>query len=767
MKMLIVESKAKAKTIQKYLGKTYLVRACNGHVQDLPTGKHKDARKAMWASKEDSLPQPPWDFTQRAKKTVDMLQKDASKANVDEILLATDPDREGEFIAWRLSELLGDIAPCRRIIFHEITMPAIEEAISAAAEIDINLVDAAKVRRFMDRLVGYRTSKFARSWRLKSMGRVQTPTLGFVVDKELEREAFVPTPYFAVKADAQGINFNARFHESGDEDAWRDQDGKFDSSRTNDEALGKSAYESLVKEDNLVISTNKPSTYTRRAQPPFTTDALLQSAGSRWSSWTPKRTMRVASELYNAGHITYIRTDSTRTSGTARTTVKELIEKRWGSDHIGSGVLGKQDDSAQDAHEAIRPTRPEILAPEDIGNDGLQLYQLIWARFTASQMNNSEYQRRSLVAEVNGFSKTLTGTYSWRTHAGWEEAFENIATSHPKTTEPDFNIEEGASLKIDKNDDSPSYIEDETKPPRRYRQHSLVAVMKDQGIGRPSTYATTIAKLLERKYVDDEGGSLVPTEQGRLCWLEVAPMYTSQDDESQVSFLFSAEFTAGMEERLDAIEVGNRGAPSVWNGFTLHFRTLHATAQEIRRSKPTPNQMNKFRQLTSKMALSEIAEHLNNRDAESLTGSEMSDVIKALLELGSPPATEKQANFVISLVDDIEGLELDEALATEELEDIDEMTMEQASALITTLIDKRDEIPRPASDKQLKLIKQKIEQLESTEEDVCKLVGVKSLSELTGGRKGNASTLITELINKTGGPRRGRGRKRGGKGKKK
>jgi hypothetical protein len=244
-------------------------------------------------------------------------------------------------------------------------------------------------------------------------------------------------------------------------------------------------------------------------------------------------------------------------------------------------------------------------------------------------------------------------------------------------------------------------------------------------------------------------------------------MYTSQDDKTQLSFLFSAEFTADMEERLDAIEVGKKGAPSIWNGFTLHFRELHTAAQEIRRSKPTPNQMRKFQQLTSKMALSEIAEHLDNRDPESLTGPEMSDVIKALLELGSPPATEKQAKFVISLVDDIEGLELDEALATVKLEDIDEMTMEQAGILITTLIEKREEIPRPASDKQINLIKKKIEQLETTEEDVCKLVGAKLLSELTGGRKGTASTLITELINKTGGPRRGRGKKRGGKGKKK
>ncbi len=763
--MLIVESKAKAKTIQKYLGKSFIVRASNGHVQDLPTGKHKDARKAMWASKEDDLPSPPWDFTQRAKKTVEGLQRDASEGNVDEILLATDPDREGEFIAWRLSELLGDIAPCKRIIFHEITKPAIEAALDAATDIDNNLVDAAKVRRFMDRLVGYRTSKFARSWRLKSMGRVQTPTLGFVVDKELEREAFIPTPYFSVKVDANDITFSARFHESGDDDAWKDREGKFDSSRTNDEDLAKEAYNSLVASDTISISQNKPSTYTRRAQPPFTTDALLQAAGGRWSGWTPRRTMRVASELYNAGHITYIRTDSTRTSGPARAAIKELIEKRWGADHLGSGVMGKKDESSQDAHEAIRPTRPEIIAPEGIGNEELQIYQLIWARFAASQMNNSEYQRRSLVAEVSGFSKTLTGTYSWRTHAGWEAAFENISTSQPNTTAPDFDIDEGSLLTINKSDENPTFIEDETKPPRRFRQHSLVAEMKERGIGRPSTYATTISKLLEREYVLEEGGSLQPTADGRLCWLDVAPMYTSQDEESHISFLFSAQFTADMEERLDLIELGQRGAPSVWNGFTDHFRTLHTAAQELRRETPTPNQIRKFNQLTSRMEPSEISEHLGGREVSDFSGPEMSDLIKALLELGSPPATEKQVKFVLSLVDDLPGVELDEVLASVELDDILNLTMEKASTLINSLMEKRDEIPRPPSDKQIKLIKQKIEQLESTEEDICKLVGLKSIDELTGGRKGTASDLIGELIKKTGGNRR-RGRGKGkGKGK--
>jgi DNA topoisomerase-1 len=763
MKMLIVESKAKSKTIQKYLGKSFIVRACMGHVQDLPSGKHKDARKAMWASKEDALPNPPWDWTERAQKTVQKLIKEANEGDVDEILLATDPDREGEFIAWRLSEILSDIAPCKRIVFHEITKSAINEAIENSTEIDVNLVDAAKVRRFMDRLVGFRTSNFARSWRLKSMGRVQTPTIGFVVERELEREAFIPTPYFSVSAIAEGINFSARFHDSADDDAWRDQEGKFDSSRTNDEDLAKEAFESLKSASSITITENKESTYTRRASPPFTTDALLQAAGGRWSNWTPKKTMRVAGDLYNAGHITYIRTDSTRTNSASRVAVKKVIEERWGADHLGSGVLGKNDGSAQDAHEAIRPTRSDVLEPQGLGADELQLYRLIWARFAASQMSNSEFQRRSLTTEVAGFSKTLTGTYSWRTHAGWEAAFEQLERKLPKTTAPDFDISVGASLTLDKSDDSPSFIEDETKPPRRFRQHTLVAEMKGQGIGRPSTYATTISKLFERKYVVEEGGSLKPTKEGRLCWLEVAPMYTQKDEDSEVAFLFSPQFTADMEERLDSIELGERGAPSVWNGFTVHFRNLHAAAQDIRRLTPTPNQLLKFNQLTQKMPASQVDEYLCGKKPEKLTGPEMSDIIKQLLELGSPPASDKQVNFVISLVDSIEDLDLDGALSKVDLNDIDGLTMDKASALIGILIEKRDEIPRPPSEPQLKLLNQKLEQLKITEEEACKMVGVNSFDELFGGPKGNASELIGLLIKKTGGRK---GRRRGkGKGK--
>ena len=762
MDLLIVESNAKAKTIQKYLGKKYIVRACKGHVQDLPSGKHEQARKAMWAAAKDQLPEPPWDWTDNAKRIVDGIRREAKKAKVDNIFIATDPDREGEFIAWRLEEILGDIADVHRIIFHEITKSAVEGALSKPSKVNMFLVDAAKVRRYMDRLVGFRTSKFARSWKLQSMGRVQTPTLGFVVDRELEREAFVPTPYFAVKADAQGIQFNARFHESADGDAWRDQDGKFDANRTNDKELAEQAFQSLTDNEALKIDTVKASKPTRRAQPPFTTDTMLQAAGGRWS-WTPAQTMRAAGELYNGGHITYLRTDSTRTSAASRATVKEVIERNWGADHIGKGVLGKQDGAAQDAHEAIRPTRPAISQPDGIDDKQMKLYRLIWARFAASQMNESRYERRSLNTSVDGFPRPLTGTVSWRVHAGWEAAYEGIERSPPRLEPPSFSIDVGDEIVIDEGDENPTLVEDETKPPRRFRQHTLVAEMKEKGIGRPSTYATTIAKLLTRKYVVEEGGSLQPTDVGRLLWTKVAPMYSEESDEAKVAFLFSAEFTAEMEDRLDKIEVNERSAPSVWDGFTSHFKQLHTSAQERRRQTPTPNQLGKFNRLTSHRSKADIKKILDGRKAEEFTGPEMSELIKKLLEEGSPPATEKQTNFIISLIDQIGDLPLDEALSTVESNDISTLTMEQASDLIGKLIEVRDSKPRPASEPQLKLLRDKTTETKLSEEDMCKLVGAKSFDELTGGPKGNASELIGLMIERTGGRRKGRrgGRKKG------
>jgi DNA topoisomerase-1 len=763
MQLVVVESKAKAKTIQRYLGNKFIVMASNGHVQDLPNNKkNPDGRKAMWAASEDELPSPPWEWTERSQKVVSEMRRRAKDAEVTGIHVATDPDREGEFIAWRLAELLGSIAKVHRIVFHEITKTAVEAALADPTEVDMQLVEAAKVRRFMDRLVGFRTSKFARSWGLKSMGRVQTPTLGFVVDKELEREAFVPTPYFAVNAIAEGIEFSARFHESGDDDAWRDDKGKFNSRRTFDGDLASLAHDSLVSSRVLAVSASEQKQEKKRPRPPFTTDALLQTAGSSLN-WTPAATMAIAGELYNAGHITYMRTDSTRTSGTARTSMKEYIERTWGADHVGAGVLGpKAKGNVQDAHEAIRPTRTDVVEPEGLSSRQSRLYKIIWARFAASQMTDSRYERISLTCTVDGFDRPLAGSIAWRVHTGWEAAYADIARKQPSTQPPTFDTSVGAQLDLDDIDDNPELIEDETKPPRRFRQHTLVAEMKERGIGRPSTYATTISKLIDREYVKMTDGSLIPTDSGRLLWTEVATMYTETADGNgaKVAFLFSAAFTSDMEDRLDLVEAGERTGPSVWHGFVAHFRQLHGLALEQKRSRPTPNQVRKFHQVVSRRTEAEVSELLGGREIEELSGAEISSLIGQELEKGSPPATEKQTKYVLGLCEQLE-IDLKDALTKVKLEDIDDLTMETASELITQLREIQDELPRPTSEKQLKLIEREVGKAELSEQEACALVELNTYDELTGGRGGTASGLITILLKRNNpGGRKGRRRRK-------
>ena len=251
---MILESGAKARTIKKYLGKGWIVDACNGHVQDLPTrGGTKQDNKAMWSSKEGELPEPPWSWTERAEKIITKLRKMAKTNSVDEIYIATDPDREGEFIAWRLKEIFSDYDSIYRVSFNEITNSAVQEAIKSPREIDMDLVDAAKVRRFMDRLVGFRCSRFSRSWNLASMGRVQTPTLGFIVERELERDAHVPIPYHSAKVESNAVSFKVRFHEKNDDDAWKDDDGKHYPDRTFNGDLAEEAIEQIRTTQELIL----------------------------------------------------------------------------------------------------------------------------------------------------------------------------------------------------------------------------------------------------------------------------------------------------------------------------------------------------------------------------------------------------------------------------------------------------------------------------------------------------------------------------------
>ncbi|MEC7708203.1 MAG: type IA DNA topoisomerase, partial [Candidatus Thermoplasmatota archaeon] len=484
MKLVILESGAKAKTIKKYLGKGWIVDACNGHVQDLPSGrKTKDSSKAMWASKPGELPQPPWSWTDRAERVMSKIKSKAKKSGVDEVYIATDPDREGEFIAWRLGEILSEFDSVKRVTFNEITKDAVSAAISSPSELDMDLVEAAIVRRLMDRLVGFRCSKFCRSWKLKSMGRVQTPTLGYIVEKEIEREAHVPKEYNSVSALSNGVELKVRFHESNDSEAWKDDDGKHFPDRTSNTEIAKLAFDIINTKRSLKLETVKEGNVNRKPKAPFTTDTMLQTSSSTLG-WSISKTSKVASILYQAGHITYIRTDSTRTNANARGEIRKYIESNFGQDFIGDGVgeSGKSKGGVQDAHEAIRPTIPSLL---DVGEDRDEraLYRLIWSRFAASQMSNSIRERRSLTFSCDGLDKPIIGTSTWRTHSGWEEVFSWLY-NEVQTNPPEIGFATGSNWQID--GDAELTI-DFTKPPRRFTESSIIQQMKKDGIGRPST----------------------------------------------------------------------------------------------------------------------------------------------------------------------------------------------------------------------------------------------------------------------------------------
>ena len=742
---MILESGAKARTIKKYLGKGWIVDACNGHVQDLPTrGGTKQDNKAMWSSKEGELPNPPWSYTDRAEKIISKLRKKAQTNSVEEIYIATDPDREGEFIAWRLKEIFSDYDSIYRVSFNEITNSAVQEAIESPRDIDMDLVDAAKVRRFMDRLVGFRCSRFSRSWNLASMGRVQTPTLGFIVERELERDAHVPIPYHSIKVDSNGVSFKVRFHEKDDEGAWKDDDGKHHPDRTFDGELAESAIKKIRDSDGLVLESVREGKTNRKPQPPFTTESMLRAANGRMG-WSIGRTNRVATALYQSGHITYIRTDSTRTSKAARDRIRSLIEKEYGSNHLGSGALGpdakKGASNVQDAHEAIRPTQPEVKTLTDVDADQQSLYRLIWGRFAASQMSDSVRERRDLVAKASDLELQLYGTSSWRIHAGWEAVYS--ADKDVKTEPPAVGFELGTTWGFTSNEENPLLTSDETKPPRRFTESSIIQEMKKADIGRPSTYLTTVGKLVDRGYVDKEGSSLIPTDQGRLLWIEVVPFYGSDENSSGTisEGLFTPRFTALMESSLDEVEEGDTSGAVVWHKFVTDFRNMHNIALELRKQKPTVKQLNFIINRTSRMSDDSKSELFQGKNIDELTGEDARRIIEELNNSsdGDIPPSEKQMALIIRLADK-NSVDLETILKQLDLNDLDELTGGRdgtASSLINKLIgiDKDS----PATEKQVATIKSMSENLEISIEDAMAIGEVTTIDEIT---KNEASGLI-------------------------
>ena len=457
--------------------------------------------------------------------------------------------------------------------------------------------------------------------------------------------------------------------------------------------------------------------------------------------------MRLAQGLYEAGHITYMRTDSTRTSSSSREVAKEKISEIWGADQIGKGVVYAKKASDQDAHEAIRPTDPSVDLPSGIDSSQAKLYRLIWARFIGSQMINSEWSSMKIGALTEGFPKPFDGDTKWRTAPGWESAFEKI-DKKPLTSPPKPEIKENSILNLDDKENNPNLIEDETKPPGRYTQHGLVALMKAEGIGRPSTYAATIKKLLDRKYCSDAKGRLKATSNGIMLWDEVSPFYKQENKN-----LFSTDFTSEMESDLDKIETGSRDAAEVWETFLNYFRDLHDNALSKKKEFPTKRQVQYYERLASLVTDDELEKLLNGEDPLKFGSEKMGELIDSLTKATEGmqlPPTAKQVSYIKTLS---ENLELSESKACElvSISNFDELSggkSGSASTLIGKLIDLSDSKPRPPSVKQINFVKNLANKADLDEEGACKLVETPTFTELTGGRKGTASKLIAILQKK-------------------
>ena len=743
MKLMILESGAKAKTVKKYLGKGWIVQACGGHVQDLPSKPQKDHQVTMWESDRNMLPEPPWGWTTGSKKKITELIKKAKSSKVEEVYIATDPDREGEFIAWRLSIIFAKFPTQKRVTFNEITEKSVQNAIENAEEIDYALVDSAKVRRFMDRLLGFECSRFAWSWKLKSMGRVQTPTLGFIVERELLRETHVPILFNSVNFSSDNTNFNVKFHEKNDVNAWLDDAGKHFPFRTFDQKLAKEAITKLNNNKSIIIQSVKQGKNERKPKPPFTTDTMLQSASSNLN-WSLSRTSAVAGELYNLGHVTYIRTDSTRTNEDARRTVKNYIKDIYGENHIGIGVLGpdakKGKSNVQDAHEAIRPTRPDAENIE--GNeDQNKLYRLIWARFAGSQMSNSVRETRSIIAKTEGLDKDITGTASWRVHAGWEAVFEPYL-KNIKLNPPNSDLDVGSKWNIECNDNNPQLVSDETKPPRRFSESSIIQEMKKEGIGRPSTYVSIIQTLSKKNYVENNKGALKPTDSGKMLWLKVVPFFNEQEEEG----LFATQFTAKMEKELDTIENGSQSAPDVWHNFVDIFKKMNENAKEKKNSIASDGQIYRLNGFLSSMGQEEKELILKGKKPEEFSRPEIKDLLDKMKEEGRElvyPPSKKQLGAITKMADDL-GMTLDEVIKLVNLDSFDDLKGGKngtASKLIGILIEMCKKLP--ATEKQVKLVLKESEKQGIPLSDILSIADIVTIDEMT---KDDANKIITAIL---------------------
>ena len=559
--LVIVESPAKAKKIAGYLGDGYTVLASVGHVRDLAAKASEipaEDRKKPWAKlavNVDDAFQPFYVIHESKKATIKELK--AALKNADELLLATDEDREGEAISWHLLEVLDPKVPVKRMVFNEITPEAIREAVRNPRELDMRLVDAQETRRVVDRLYGYPVSEVL--WKkigkdAKSAGRVQSVAVRLVVDKERERIAFTSAQYWGIDAEFLPGPFPGRL--TTIDGAKVASGGDFDESgrlsREGAIQLDEQAANALVaaldgKTFTVASVVQKPA--SKKPKAPFMTSTLQQEASSRLR-WGAQRTMRVAQSLYENGYITYMRTDSTTLSDQAINAARKQARELYGAEYVPDAPrrYDRKVKNAQEAHEAIRPAGETFRTPAEVAGelvgDEFALYDLIWKRTVASQMVNAQTatttaKLRTQASDGREVEFTASGTVV--TFPGFMAALKDVTTDDDERELPDLTegqIVDAASLTAEGH---------ATKPPARYNEASLVAKLEELGIGRPSTYASIMSTILDRGYVWKKGSSLVPS----FTAFAVIRLL-----EEHFSALVDYDFTANMENVLDMIASG-------------------------------------------------------------------------------------------------------------------------------------------------------------------------------------------------------------------
>ena len=552
--LVIVESPSKAKTIGKYLGAEYTVKASMGHLRDLP-------KSTMGVDLEHDFT-PKYIPVSGKEELIRELKKAAAQA--DTVYLATDPDREGEAISWHLKELLELPAEkARRVTFNEITQRVVRESIANPRDIDYHLVDAQQARRILDRIVGYQLSPllWKKVRRGLSAGRVQSVATRLVVDRENEIRAFIPREYWSLDVKLNRLekpgSFIARYYGT---DKKKELESEAQVQAVIDDITGKT----------FTVTNVKRAEKKRTAAPPFTTSTLQQEA-SRKLNMTPKRTMAIAQQLYEGvdvagegtlGLITYMRTDSLRLSDEAMAAAADFIKNRYGKEYYyGKFHVFKTKSNAQDAHEAIRPTHVELDPDRIQGSltkEQYKLYKLIWSRFLASQMANAVYDTVSIDTQCAGH--IFRSSHQSLRFAGFIAVYEEGKDEETDVaSSPLPDLQEGEQACIGDISKEQHF----TQPPARYTEATLVKAMEEKGVGRPSTYAATVSVIQDREYVNKVDKRLMPTALGEV--VNSLMMDRFQD-------IIDVEFTANMETSLDDVEAGKRNWKAVLADFYTGFQ---------------------------------------------------------------------------------------------------------------------------------------------------------------------------------------------------